>query len=155
MQGLREGCLCQPLSRAHGSGRRTSKSQPSQDATVCLNASLVFQMILRIRIIPIAPIAPAKAREYTRALTAVKLDKMFARPLVGALDGHGDGIFCSATSRKSLVQFLSGSTRQSCLAADASVASQSRFPKKRGIVSSPHALRSFAHPQFADFYTCL
>lgn len=52
----------------------------------------------------------AKAREYTRALTAVKLDKMFARPFVGALDGHGDGVFCSATSRRSLVQFLSGTT---------------------------------------------
>ena len=49
-----------------------------------------------------------KAREYTRALTAVKLDKMFARPLVGALDGHGDGVFCSAASRKNLVQFISG-----------------------------------------------
>ena len=51
-----------------------------------------------------------KAREYTRALTAVKLDKMFARPLVGALDGHGDGVFCSAASRKNLVQFISGTT---------------------------------------------
>lgn len=49
-----------------------------------------------------------KAREYTRALTAVKLDKMFAKPLVGALDGHGDGVFCSAASRRNLVQFLSG-----------------------------------------------
>lgn len=49
-----------------------------------------------------------QAREYTRALTSVKLDKMFAKPLVGALDGHGDGVFCSATSRRSLVQFLSG-----------------------------------------------
>lgn len=49
-----------------------------------------------------------KAREYTRALTAVKLDKMFAKPLVGALDGHGDGVFCSTASRRNLVQFLSG-----------------------------------------------
>ncbi|CAM9298060.1 unnamed protein product, partial [Choristocarpus tenellus] len=49
-----------------------------------------------------------KAREYTRALTAVKLDKIFAKPLVGALGGHGDGIFCTATSQRSLVQFISG-----------------------------------------------
>ncbi|CAN0307198.1 unnamed protein product [Discosporangium mesarthrocarpum] len=49
-----------------------------------------------------------KAREYTRALTAVKLDKMFAKPLLGALDGHGDGVFCTATSQHSLVQFISG-----------------------------------------------
>ena len=38
-----------------------------------------------------------KAREYTRALTATKMDKMFAKPLVGALDGHTDGVFCTAT----------------------------------------------------------
>lgn len=49
-----------------------------------------------------------RAREYTRALTATKLDKMFAKPLIGALDGHGDGVFCTATSPRSLVQFLSG-----------------------------------------------
>ncbi|CAM9443508.1 unnamed protein product, partial [Phaeothamnion confervicola] len=49
-----------------------------------------------------------KAREYTRALTAAKLEKMFAKPFVGALDGHTDGVFCTTTSPRSLVQFLSG-----------------------------------------------
>lgn len=48
------------------------------------------------------------AREYRRALNAVKLDKVFAKPLVGALDGHGDGVWCSAAPHESLVQFLSG-----------------------------------------------
>lgn len=33
-------------------------------------------------------------REYQRALNAVKLDKVFAKPFLGALDGHRDGITC-------------------------------------------------------------
>ena len=31
-------------------------------------------------------------REYTRALNAVKLERVFAKPFLGALDGHGDGV---------------------------------------------------------------
>ncbi|ETW03219.1 hypothetical protein H310_05623 [Aphanomyces invadans] len=49
-----------------------------------------------------------RPREYTRALNAVKLDKLFAKPFVGALDGHCDSVSCFATSNKSLVQFVSG-----------------------------------------------
>ncbi|CAM9525407.1 unnamed protein product [Chrysoparadoxa australica] len=49
-----------------------------------------------------------KAREYTRAVTAAKMDRIFAKPFVGAMDGHKDGVYCSAPSRKSLVQFISG-----------------------------------------------
>jgi DDB1- and CUL4-associated factor 13 len=30
-------------------------------------------------------------------LTATKMDKMFAKPFIGALDGHADGVFCTAT----------------------------------------------------------
>jgi WD repeat and SOF domain-containing protein 1 len=33
-----------------------------------------------------------KQREYTRALNATKLDKLFAKPFVGQLNGHVDGI---------------------------------------------------------------
>lgn len=54
-----------------------------------------------------------KAREYTRAVVAAKMDRMFAKPFVGALDGHSDSVYCCATSPKSLVQ----STRQSCVSA--------------------------------------
>ncbi|ORX41080.1 WD40-repeat-containing domain protein [Kockovaella imperatae] len=36
----------------------------------------------------------AKPREYTRALNAVKIDRMFAKPFVGALGGHQDGVYC-------------------------------------------------------------
>lgn len=38
----------------------------------------------------------AKPREYTRALTAVKMDRMFAKPFVDALGGHQDGVYCLA-----------------------------------------------------------
>ena len=31
-------------------------------------------------------------REYQRALNATKLERVFAKPFVGALDGHTDGV---------------------------------------------------------------
>ena len=31
-------------------------------------------------------------REYQRAMNAVKLERVFAKPLLGSLDGHKDGI---------------------------------------------------------------
>jgi WD repeat and SOF domain-containing protein 1 len=31
-------------------------------------------------------------REYTRAVNAVKLERVFAKPFLGALDGHGDAV---------------------------------------------------------------
>ncbi|KAK4688856.1 DDB1- and CUL4-associated factor 13, partial [Tremellales sp. Uapishka_1] len=36
----------------------------------------------------------AKPREYTRALTAAKIDRIFAKPFVDALGGHQDGVYC-------------------------------------------------------------
>lgn len=51
---------------------------------------------------------PAQARECTRALTSVKLDRVFATSLLGVLDGRADDIFCSTTSAHSVVQFSSG-----------------------------------------------
>ncbi|GAA5910512.1 hypothetical protein JCM6882_008542 [Rhodosporidiobolus microsporus] len=36
----------------------------------------------------------ARTREYTRAVTAAKLERMFAKPFVASLEGHGDGIYC-------------------------------------------------------------
>lgn len=51
-----------------------------------------------------------RAREYQRAVTGAKLDRMFAKPLIGNLgNGHMDGITSSATSRRALVPFISGS----------------------------------------------
>ena len=49
-----------------------------------------------------------RAREYKRAVNAAKMDRMFAKPFIGALDGHADNVFAMATSPTSLVTFLSG-----------------------------------------------
>ena len=49
-----------------------------------------------------------RAREYTKALTATKLDKMFAKPFINALDGHRDTVFCCSTVRNKNVPFISG-----------------------------------------------
>lgn len=49
-----------------------------------------------------------QAREYTRALNAAKLDKVFAKPFVGALSGHMDGVYSMAVNRTSLSSFVSG-----------------------------------------------
>jgi DDB1- and CUL4-associated factor 13 len=52
-----------------------------------------------------------RAREYTRAVTAAKISRMFAKPLVGNLGhGHRDAVTCSAVSRRSLVPLVSGSS---------------------------------------------
>ena len=49
-----------------------------------------------------------RAREYTKALVATKLDKMFAKPVVASLDGHTDGVYCCSTVRNKNVAFISG-----------------------------------------------
>ncbi|XP_010689793.2 uncharacterized protein LOC104903456 [Beta vulgaris subsp. vulgaris] len=50
-----------------------------------------------------------KAVEYVRALNAAKLDKIFARPFVGAMDGHIDAISCMAKNPSYLKGVFSGS----------------------------------------------
>lgn len=53
--------------------------------------------------------SPARRPQYTRALKATKLERMFAKPFVAALEGHTDGVYRMAPSRHSLVAFLTGS----------------------------------------------
>ncbi|XP_028141518.1 DDB1- and CUL4-associated factor 13 [Diabrotica virgifera virgifera] len=48
------------------------------------------------------------AREYTRAVNAVKLDKMFAKPFLGNLDGHRDGVSSIAKHPAKLSVLISG-----------------------------------------------
>lgn len=48
-------------------------------------------------------------REYTRALNAIKLERVFAKPFVGSLGGHTDGVNCIARHPRSLSVLLSGS----------------------------------------------
>ena len=39
-------------------------------------------------------------REYQRALNAVKLERVFAKPFLGSMDGHRDGLTCLAKHPK-------------------------------------------------------
>ncbi|KAK7183299.1 hypothetical protein DPSP01_000576 [Paraphaeosphaeria sporulosa] len=51
-----------------------------------------------------------RAREYTRALTAVKMERMFAQPFLGDFEpGHVDGVYSLAKDPESLEHLASGS----------------------------------------------
>ncbi|KXS13772.1 WD40 repeat-like protein [Gonapodya prolifera JEL478] len=50
-----------------------------------------------------------RAREYTRALNAVKLERLFAKPFVRALEGHQDGVYCLARHPSRITTLVSGS----------------------------------------------
>jgi len=47
-------------------------------------------------------------REYQRALNAVKLDKIFSKPFIGALDGHKDVVQCLMKHPSKLSLMVSG-----------------------------------------------
>ncbi|KAG0373113.1 MAG: WD40-repeat-containing domain protein [Linnemannia gamsii] len=49
-----------------------------------------------------------KAREYTRALNATKVERMFAKPFVGALSGHVDGVYSMCKHPGKLDWLVSG-----------------------------------------------
>lgn len=48
-------------------------------------------------------------REYTRALNATKLERVFAKPFVGTLTGHGEGVNKMAKHPSKLSVIASGS----------------------------------------------
>ncbi|GMF03692.1 unnamed protein product [Ambrosiozyma monospora] len=51
-----------------------------------------------------------RAREYKRALTATKLERMFAQPFVGQLgNGHRDGVYSIAKNMKTVGKIATGS----------------------------------------------
>ncbi|TPX52136.1 hypothetical protein SeMB42_g01634 [Synchytrium endobioticum] len=50
-----------------------------------------------------------RAREYTRALNATKLERLFAKPFVAALSGHVDGVYCMAKHQRLLDVLITGS----------------------------------------------
>ncbi|KAM6548889.1 hypothetical protein CsatB_020565 [Cannabis sativa] len=50
-----------------------------------------------------------KAVEYVRALNAAKLEKIFARPFIGAMDGHMDAVSCMTKNPNHLKGIFSGS----------------------------------------------
>jgi WD repeat and SOF domain-containing protein 1 len=49
-----------------------------------------------------------RGREYARAVVGSKLDKMHAKPFVGALSGHYDGVSATSQCRGNLTHFVSG-----------------------------------------------
>lgn len=49
------------------------------------------------------------AREYTRALNAVKLERVFAKPFIGNLEGHKEGVSCVVNHPNNLSNVASGS----------------------------------------------
>jgi len=53
-----------------------------------------------------------RAKEYKRALNTVKLDKVFAKPFLGAMEGHSDGVVSLAKSPTQLSVVLSGAGRR-------------------------------------------
>jgi WD40 repeat protein len=50
-----------------------------------------------------------RAREYTRALNATKLERVFAKPFVGALNGHKDTIYTISSNPTNMKMVASGS----------------------------------------------
>eukprot|EP00347_Sterkiella_histriomuscorum_P000212 403376755 len=73
-----------------------------------------------------------KAREYQRALNAAKLEKIFAKPFIEALDDHSDGVTCLAKNRYNLVDMLSGS-------ADGEIIYWSMSERKSKFIINAHA----------------
>lgn len=49
-----------------------------------------------------------RAREYTRALVATKMERIFAKPFITALDGHTDAVKCLVTTRFAGAPLVSG-----------------------------------------------
>lgn len=49
-------------------------------------------------------------REYVKALNATKLERVFAKPFVGSLSGHTDGVYCLCKHPTELSVLLSGKT---------------------------------------------
>mmetsp|Transcript_32679 Transcript_32679/g.79418 ORF Transcript_32679/g.79418 Transcript_32679/m.79418 type:complete len:469 (-) Transcript_32679:110-1516(-) len=51
----------------------------------------------------------ARSREYARAVTSAKMERMFAKPFIGSFEGgHSDAVYHSMTCRHSLLPMVSG-----------------------------------------------
>ncbi|CAH7671391.1 WD40-repeat-containing domain protein [Phakopsora pachyrhizi] len=50
----------------------------------------------------------SRSREFTRAVTASKLNRMFAKPFIGQLEGHRDGIYVMAKDPLKLTRITTG-----------------------------------------------
>lgn len=84
-----------------------------------------------------------KPREYTRAMNAAKLDRLFAKPFVAALDGHIDGIYSLARHPKRLDVMASGSgDGGTCVCS----------PRNPPVGSEPPPLRLYVPPRARGHY---
>lgn len=88
--------------------------------------------------------------EYTRALNAAKLGRVFAKPFVCALSGHTDGINCLARNPKRLNSLISGSANGELFLWD--------IPERRAIynyVGHKRAVRAVAVSECGNFcFSC-
>lgn len=91
-----------------------------------------------------------RAREYTRAVTAAKIERMFAHPLIGNLgNGHGDAVYHTCISRHSLLPLLSG-------AADGAVHLWDLPTRSCVATLNAHtqAIKGLVFGRDDDFYSC-
>lgn len=92
----------------------------------------------------------SQAREYTRAINASKMDRLFAKPFVGAMAGHVDGIYAMASKHPTNLRLMAsgsadGSIRLWNLATQKTVWSVTHGPSSfvRGLsFCGPEALLS-------------
>lgn len=91
-----------------------------------------------------------RAREYQRALTAVKVEKMFAKPFVCAMDGHTDSVKCMSIARRQGAPLISGSCDGVLRIWDMNLLScKAVVPRAhegfvRGVVASPNGRKVFS-----------
>lgn len=91
-----------------------------------------------------------RAREYSRAVNSAKIDRMFAKPLIGNLgNGHADAVYHTCTSRSSLLPLLSG-------AADGTVHLWDLQTRTCAATLNAHAqaIQGLVFGMDQDFYTC-
>ena len=94
-----------------------------------------------------------RPREYARAVQAAKLDRMFAKPLIGNLgNGHQDAVYQTAISRTSLLPLLSG-----CADGTVGIWDLATRTNITTIVAHSRATAGIVfgnNPQLQDFYSC-
>jgi len=89
------GRTCSGCLSHHSTTRSCFDVAPSEQSSCCVTAFCLHLLVLQ------------KAHEYTRALNAAKLERIFAKPFIASLT-HADGITCLARNPKALNSLLSG-----------------------------------------------
>ena len=94
-----------------------------------------------------------RSREYVRAIQAAKIDRMFAKPLIGNLgNGHQDAVYHTAVSRSNLCPLLSG-----CADGTVGIWDLSTRSNLTTILAHSKAISGIVfgnNPQLQDFYSC-